>query len=194
MWVVFSTVPVLKRFIFAGAPAYLNTAMNMNEQEFLQAVQQEANASGLNPLLLISGIEGLYTFKDVPVAELNFTFLDSLILTIFALRVGDTFDSIARANMESASLETRVKAEWELTEMDAEEIENTGDTYLQAFARMLGGQSPVRRYHRKALEVAAIEVKKAQLQFEHNSIGAIVFEICQGRLKDNLHMVAIFAR
>lgn len=166
----------------------------MNEQEFVQAVQQEAHAAGINPLLLLSGIEGLYAFRDVPAAELNFTFLDSLILTIFALRVGDTFDSIARQNMESANLETRVKAEWELTEMDAAEIDNTGDAYLQSFAKMLGGEAPVRRYHRKALEVAAIEVKKAQLQFSGNSIGAIVFEICQGRLKDNLHLVALFAR
>lgn len=179
--------------IFAGF-RQLQKHRNMNEQEFLQTVQQEAHAAGINPLLLLAGIEGLYTFRDVPAAELNFTFLDSLILTIFALRVGDTFDGIARQNIESANLETRVKAEWELTEMDEAEIAATGDTYLQSFARMLGGKAPVRRYHRKALEVAAMEVKKAQLQFANNSIGAIVFDICQGRLKDNMHLVALFAR
>lgn len=166
----------------------------MNEQEFLQAIQQEAQGAGINPLLLIAGIEGLYTFRDVPAPELNFQFLDSLILTIFALRIGDTFDGIARQNIESASLETRVKAEWELTEMDAAEIEQTGDAFLASFAKMLGEGSPVRRYHRKALEVAAIEIKKAQLQFENNSIGAIVFEICKGPLKDNLHLAALFGR
>lgn len=166
----------------------------MNEQEFLQAIQQEAQGAGINPLLLIAGIEGLYTFRDVPAPELNFQLLDSLILTIFALRVGDSFDAIARRNMTSESLETRVKAEWELAEMDPADIENTGDAFLASFAQMVGAGSPVRRYHRKALEVAAIEIKKAQLHFENNSIGAIVFDICQGPLKDNLHLAAIFAR
>jgi hypothetical protein len=166
----------------------------MNEQEFLQAIQQEAQGAGINPLLLIAGIEGLYTFRDVPAQELNFQLLDSLILTIFALRVGDSFDGIARQNMVSESLETRVKAEWELTEMDPAEIEKTGDAFLASFAKMVGAGAPVRRYHRKALEVAAIEIKKAQLHFENNSIGAIVFDICQGRLKDNLHLSAIFAK
>lgn len=166
----------------------------MNEQEFLQAIQQEAQTAGVNPMLLMSGIEGLYTFRDVPAQELNFQFLDSLILTIFALRIGDAFDTIARQNMESSNLETRVKAEWELAAMDPAEITQTGDAYLASFAQMLGDSVPVRRYHRKALEVAAIEIKKAQLQFENNSIGAIVFEVCQGRLRDNLHLAAIFAR
>ncbi|SHF47624.1 hypothetical protein SAMN05444008_108154 [Cnuella takakiae] len=166
----------------------------MNEQEFLQAIQQEAQAAGINPLLLVAGIEGLYTFREVPAQELNFQLLDSLILTIFALRVGDTFDTIARQNMEASNLETRVKAEWELTEMDPAEIQKTGDAFLASFAKMVGDSSPVRRYHRKALEVAAMEIKKAQVQFENNSIGAIVFEICRGRLKDNLHLAALFGR
>lgn len=166
----------------------------MNEQEFLRSVQLEAQAAGINPLLLMAGIEGLYTFREVPADELNFSLLDSLILTVFALRVGDTFDAIARENMESASLETRVKAEWELTEMDAAEIEKSGDTFLQSFAQMVGNSSPVRRYHRKALEVAAIEIRKAQLHFTNNSIGAIVLELCKGPLKDNLHLAALFAR
>ena len=71
----------------------------MNEQEFLKAIQQQAEASGINPLLLMSGIEGLYTFREVRAEELNFALLDSLILTVFALRVGDTFDQIVRENL-----------------------------------------------------------------------------------------------
>lgn len=166
----------------------------MNEQEFLLAIQQEAQASGINPLLLMAGIEGLYTLREVPAQELNFQLLDSLILTIFALRIGDSFDRIARENLESPHLQARVTAEWELAELSASEIAATGDAYLQSFAQMLGGKTPVRRYHRKALEVAAIEIQKAQRLFVNNSIGAIVFEVCRGRLKENLHLAALFGR
>ncbi len=166
----------------------------MNEQEFLKAIQQQAEASGINPLLLMSGIEGLYTFREVRAEELNFALLDSLILTVFALRVGDTFDQIVRENLESENLQTRVKAEWELAELSEADIKASSDPFLQSFATMLGGKSPVRRYHKKALEVAAIEIKKAQLHFENNSIGAIVFELCKGPLKNNLHLAALFAQ
>ncbi len=166
----------------------------MNEQEFFQTIQRAAQAAGINPLLLISGIEGLYTFREIPAGELNFPLLDSLILTIFALRVGDTFDEITRENLQSDNLKTRVTAEWELAELSENEIAESGDRYLQSFAQMLGGKSPVRRYHKKALEVAAFEIKKAHLQFVNSSIGAIVFDICKGPLKDNLHLAALFAR
>ena len=47
----------------------------------------------MNPLLLLSGVESLYSFKDVQMNALNFELLDGLILTIFALRVGDQFHS-----------------------------------------------------------------------------------------------------
>lgn len=166
----------------------------MNEPEFLQAIQQEAQNSGLNPLLLLSGIEGLYTFREVPAQQLNFPLLDNLILTIFALRIGDSFDEIARRNLESPNLQARITAEWELAELSAAEVGQTGDAYLQSFAQILSGKSPVRRYHRKALEVAAIEIRKAQVHFANNSIGTIIFVLCQGRLKNNLHLAALFAR
>jgi hypothetical protein len=165
----------------------------MNEQEFLKAIQHEAEDAGINPLLLMSGIEGLYAFRDVRAAELNFALLDSLILTIFALRIGDTFDQMARENMSSANLQASIKAEWELSELSEADI-SAGDPFLQSFARMLGSKSPVRRYHVKALEVAAVEIKKAQLHFKDNSIGAIVFALCNGPLKDNLHLAALFAQ
>ena len=166
----------------------------MDEHEFLKAVQVQAQASGINPLLLMSGIEGLYTFREVPANALNFELLDNLILTIFALRVGDSFDEIARQNLQSSSLQARVVAEWELAEMDPEEINGSGDAFLQSFAQMLGGKIPVRHYHRKALEVAAVEIRKAQVHFENNSIGAITFALCQGSLKDSLHLAGLFSR
>ena len=158
------------------------------------AIQQQAQESGINPLLLVSGIEGLYTFREVPANSLNFDLLDNLILTIFALRVGDSFDDIARQNLDSENLQARVVAEWELAELTPEEISGTGDAFLQSFAQMIGSSTPVRRYHRKALEVAAIEIRKAQLHFENRSIGAITFSLCQGKLKDSLHLAALFAR
>jgi hypothetical protein len=50
--------------------------------------------------------------------------------------------------------------------------------YLQSFASVLAGKSTIRKYHEKALEVAALEVQKAQEQFQNASIGAIVLDIC----------------
>lgn len=166
----------------------------MNEHQFLSAVQAQAEANDINPLLLISGIEGLYTFRDVPANAINFELLDNLILTIFALRIGDTFDEIARKNLDAEQLQARVVAEWELGELAPEEIAESNDAFLQSFAKMVGSQTPVRRYHRKALDVAALEIRKAQLQFENNSIGAITFGLCQGELKDSLHLAALFSR
>lgn len=160
----------------------------------MQAVQSQATASGINPLLLMSGIEGLYAFREVPANVLNFDLLDNLILTIFALRIGDTFDEIARKNLESPNLKVRVVAEWELEVLHPEEIQGSGDAFLQSFVQALGNTTPVRRYHRKALEVAALEVRKAQVHFENNSIGAITFALCQGELKDSLHLAALFGR
>ena len=63
----------------------------MNEQLFLHNINAKARQLNINPLLLLSGIEGLYTFKDVRLNAINYEFLDSLILTIFALRIGDQF-------------------------------------------------------------------------------------------------------
>src|SRR5687767_4543644 len=110
----------------------------MNEQEFLHAVQAQATASGINPLLLMSGIEGLYAFREVPANTLNFELLDNLILTIFALRIGDTFDAIARENLGAPNLQARVLAEWELEELRPHEVESSGDAFLQSFVQTLG--------------------------------------------------------
>jgi hypothetical protein len=43
----------------------------------------------------------VYTFRDVELNGINYEFLDSLILTIFALRIGDTFHSLAEENLAS---------------------------------------------------------------------------------------------
>lgn len=67
----------------------------MTEQVFLQQVYTKARELQVNPLLLMSGLEGLYMFKDVPLNQINYDFLDSLILTILALRIGDGFHNLA---------------------------------------------------------------------------------------------------
>lgn len=166
----------------------------MSEQEFLAIVKHKAAETGLNPLLFISGIEGLYSFRNVPAHELNFGMLDSLILTIFALRIGDSFDELSRQNLEAKNLQTRMAAERELELLSEEDVAQINDPFLTSFAQVLQHKLPVRRYHRKALEVAAIEIKKAQLHFANNSIGAIVFALCQSELKGHLHLAAIFSR
>ncbi len=59
-------VCVVKRLIFR-----INIFQNpvaqpcMNEQLFLQTIHAKSKELGINSLLLLSGIEGLYTFRDV---------------------------------------------------------------------------------------------------------------------------------
>lgn len=72
----------------------------MNEQLFLQTVNNKAKEFGISPLLLLSGVEGIYSFRDVKINAINYQFLDSLILTIFALRIGDGFHNIAEENLK----------------------------------------------------------------------------------------------
>lgn len=150
----------------------------MNEYQFYQAVNTKARELNISPMLLISGIEGLYTFKDVQIDNINYRFLDNLILTILALRIGDSFHAIAEANLKSANNEIRKAADSELKELTREEIDGSANMYLQSFANVLAGKSAIRKYHEKALEVAALEVQKAQDQFQNASIGAIVLDIC----------------
>lgn len=164
----------------------------MNEQLFYQAVMERSKELDINPLLLLSGIEGLYTFKDVQISSLNYDFLDSLILTIFALRIGDQFHSMAEENLQSESKTVRYAATAELTELSNESIAASGNPYLQSFASLLNGKSPVRKYHEKALEVAAYEIRKAQLLFGSNSIGTIMLSICKNDPEDRLGMSALF--
>jgi hypothetical protein len=151
----------------------------MNEQAFIQTINERSQALAINPLLLLSGIEGLYTFKDVQLNSINYEFLDSLILTIFALRIGDQFHTIAEENLLSNNSSIRSAANKELIELSRQDIIDSSNPYLQSFASILNGRSPIRRYHEKALEVAALEIKKTQLNFNINSISTIMLAICK---------------
>jgi len=164
----------------------------MNEQLFYQAISERSRELDLNPLLLLSGVEGLYTFKDVQLNFINYDLLDSLILTIFALRIGDQFHSIAEDNLTSESKPVRMAATAELKEISSQEIADSKNAYLQSFAAILNGKTPIRKYHIKALEVAAYEIKKTQIIFENNSIGSIMLSICKNDPDDRLGMAALF--
>ena len=151
----------------------------MNEHQFYQAVTVKAKEYNMSPLLLVSGIEGLYSFKNVPLNTINYAFLDNLILTIFALRIGDSFHTLAERNLGSNDNEVRRAAAVELRELTNDDIHHSSNVYLQSFAGVLNGKGSIRKYHEKALDVAALEVKKAQEQFRISSIGSIVLAICQ---------------
>lgn len=150
----------------------------MQRDLFLAAVQKRAVETGINPLLLLSAIEGIYTFKDVPLNELNFDLLDNLILTIFALRVGDEFHSIAEQRLLHENEKVRSTALNEMMEMSETEIGSSGNQYLRSFASLLGGKTPVRKYHEKALEVAAVEISQVRVHYQNNSIGNIMLQLC----------------
>lgn len=167
--------------------------MCMNEQQFYQAVSDKAKEYNMSPLLLVSGIEGLYSFKDVPLNTINYPFLDNLILTIFALRIGDSFHILAEQNLASDDNAVRTAAAVELKELTTEEIDHSANRYLQSFAGVLNGKSSIRKYHEKALEVAALEVRKAQEQFKINSIGSIVLAICQD-MKGSVDLSFLFSK
>lgn len=162
----------------------------MNEQAFFQKIYEKAKELNINPLLLLSGIEGLYTFKEVQLNAINYEFLDSLILTIFALRIGDQFHTLAEENLSSADASVKQAAELELAEMREEAIAQSTNAYLQSFAGILNGRSTIRKYHEKALEVAALEIKKAQFQFNSDSISSIVLAIC--KTEEDLNLGAFF--
>jgi hypothetical protein len=164
----------------------------MNEQVFYHTVTEKSKQFNMNPLLFLSGIEGLYTFRDVRLNSINYDFLDSLILTIFALRIGDQFHTLAEENSGSSNTAVKVAATHELAEMTGEEIERSSNPYLQSFAKLLIGKSPIRRYHEKALEVAAIEIRKTQLHFSNESIGTIMLEICKQDKEDSLGLSSLF--
>lgn len=164
----------------------------MNEHLFIQSINTKAENVGINPLLLLSGVEGLYTFKDVEISTLNYGLLDSLILTIFALRIGDKFHALAEENLGSQQQEVREAAELELLVLSPQQIEASSNQYLQSFAGLVNGKADIRTYHLKALEVAALEIKKAQVLFNNVSIGAIVFQICQSDVGGSLNLAAVF--
>jgi hypothetical protein len=164
----------------------------MNEEQFCQAVNNTARTTGMNPLLLLSGIEGWFTFRNVPLNTINYDMLDSLILTIFALRIGDQFHTIAQENLSSANENTRAAAGMELRELSQDEIALSSNEYLQSFANMLNGKSTVRKYHEKALEVAALEVRKAQVVFGQASISTIIVNVCA--TDSTLNLGALFSQ
>lgn len=166
----------------------------MDEQLFYKAVTYRAKEAGINPLLLLSGIEGLYTFKDVQLDQINYGFLDNLILTIFALRIGDQFHTQAEENLSSTDYKLIQAAAQELKVLSPDEIAQSPNRYLQSFASILDGKSLVRRYHEKALEVAAHEVNKAQTYFSNSSIGSIVLDICKNDETGTLNLGAIFSQ
>jgi hypothetical protein len=164
----------------------------MEEQVFIEAVNSKAREFGLNPLLLLSGIEGLYTFRNVQLNAINYEFLDSLILTILALRIGDQFHNLAEENLLSPNHTIRNAAAMELSELTNEQIFHSANPYLQSFASILNGSSPIRKYHEKALEVAALEIKKAQLSFSNSSISTIMLAICREDVNDSLGLASLF--
>ncbi|MDQ3682843.1 MAG: hypothetical protein M3352_07205 [Bacteroidota bacterium] len=164
----------------------------MTEQAFYQAVNDRANEACINPLLLISGIEGLYTFREVELSNINYIFLDSLILTIFALRVGEQFHVLAEEKLSSTNDKIMQAAAMELSPLSKEEIDQSSNRYLQSFAHLLKGNSIIRGYHIKALEVAALEIKKAQLIFKNNSISSIVMIICKSDVNGDLGLASLF--
>jgi len=165
---------------------------HMNEQQFYSAITERSQELNVNPLLLLSGIEGLYTFKDVRLNTINYDLLDSLILTIFALRIGDQFHNIAEDNMKSESKTVRMAASEELKELTSKDIERSKNLYLQSFASVLGSKSTIRKYHEKALEIAAYEIKKAQTIFGNDSIGIIILAICKDDPGNRLGMASFF--
>ncbi|HWI90463.1 MAG TPA: hypothetical protein VNT20_04270 [Flavisolibacter sp.] len=164
----------------------------MNEQQFYKAITERSQELNVNPLLLLSGIEGLYTFREVKLNAINYELLDSLILTIFALRIGDQFHNIAQENLESESKTVRMAASEELKELNRDYISHSRNQYLQSFASVLNGKSPIRKYHEKALEVAAYEIKKAQMIFGNDSIGIIILAICKDDPRDRLGVQSFF--
>jgi len=164
----------------------------MNEQAFLQTVNTKAKQLGISPLLLLSGIEGLYTFKDVQLNQINYQYLDNLILTIFALRIGDSYHAIAEDNLSNPNQKVRSAATRELTVLEPETIAQSANPYLQSFASILNGKSVIYQYHEKALEVAAYEVKRAHVQFGDDSIASIMLQICKTDLNESINLGAWF--
>jgi hypothetical protein len=164
----------------------------MNQELFVEVVNTKARKIGISPLLLLSGLEGLYTFKDVQINHINYRFLDNLILTIFALRIGDSFHTIAEENLSNPSQKVRAAATKELTELSPNDIVQSNDPYLQSFATIVDGKSTIRKYHQKALEVAALEVRKTQLSFGEESIGAIMLHICKTELSESIDLGSLF--
>ncbi|TCJ12026.1 hypothetical protein EPD60_15835 [Flaviaesturariibacter flavus] len=164
----------------------------MDEKAFLQLLNDKAQSLGINPFLLLSGLEGLYTFREVPLNEINMEFLDSLVLTLLALRIGDQFHGLAEEQLGHERPQVQEAARRELEIIPDAELEASNDPYLRSFAAVLSGKAPIRRYHIKALEAAAQEVHHVQLRYNNSSIGAIMIEVCKTELSDVLPLGSLF--
>ena len=151
----------------------------MDQDLFIKTINTNARSWGINPMLLLSGIEGLYTFKDVPLNGINYEFLDSLILTIFALRIGDQFHALAEQNIQNINTKVSGAAVDELTPLSGEFIQGSKNIYLQSFAKVLEGKTTIYKYHIKALEAAALEIQAQQTKWDQKSIGVIVMNLCK---------------
>lgn len=151
----------------------------MDQDALIKTINVHAKAWGINPLLLLSGIEGLYTFKDVPLNTINYDFLDSLILTIMALRIGDQFHTMAEQKVQSQNANIKAAAAAELRPLSDADIQKSGNTYLQSFATVLEGKTTIYTYHIKALEAAAVEIQSQQARWDQKSIGIIVINLCK---------------
>jgi hypothetical protein len=151
----------------------------MDQELFVKTINTHAKSWGINPLLLLSGVEGLYTYKDVPLNAINYDLLDSLILTIFSLRIGDQFHALAVQNLENNSAKIRAAADAELAPLLPIDITESGNAYLQSFATVLGGKSTIYRYHIKALDAAALDIQHQQERWGQKSIGIIIMNICK---------------
>jgi hypothetical protein len=154
----------------------------MQPETILSAIHKKATQLGMNPLLLLAGIEGLYSFKNVPLNAINYDLLDNLILTIFALRIGEQFHTIAAEEITGTNEKARVAASRELLELSSEQIQASNNQYLISFSQVLAGKSPVRVYHIKALEVAALEIGQLRMRYNETSVGSIILQLCKSRL------------
>lgn len=164
----------------------------MNNDVFLEAIHKKAAELQINPVLLLSGIEGLYTFKDIPLNTINYEFLDSLILTIFALRIGDRFHEHAQENLLSDTDAVRNAAAAELKLISPAEIAASGNPWLISFARIINGKSPIRNYHIKALEAAALEINNVQLLYKAENITTVMIWLCNEH-REELHLGSLFS-
>jgi len=165
----------------------------MDEQAFLQLLSERAKTLQINPFLLLSGLEALYTFRDVPMNTLNHEMLDSLVLTLFTLRIGDQFHALAEEQLSKSSPFGQTAAHRELEEIPERELEASNNPYLRSFAGIMQGKAPIRRYHEKALEAAALEVNQVQLRYGNSSIGAIMIDVCRNNLNDVLPLGGLFS-
>ncbi|RYD91326.1 MAG: hypothetical protein EOP50_14495 [Sphingobacteriales bacterium] len=97
----------------------------MDEQAFLQRLSDKAQELRINPFLLLAGLEGLYTFREVSLSALNMEYLDSLVMTLFTLRIGDQFHALAEAQLQEGDVNTKGAALRELEILTESDLAGT---------------------------------------------------------------------